>query len=384
MKKLLMYCTVFMAGTVMMFAQNPVISIIGGSTTVDWAGDLDMATTDGVTYTYSGLVVEVPAAGSGVDAGVKFRQAHDWAVNWGSASFPGGTAVNNGANIPATNGTWDVTFNISTGAYNFVPAGVVYDTVALTGNGTSINFSTEDGINYVADNASVEATTYTFSINGAGQWGVADFPAGIATAATVAIAVPANAYNIKFNKETGAYSFSFVTISVTGAGAVDWDTDINLLTQDGVTYTLANQVFAGGEIKFRLNHLWAVSWGSGTFPSGTLVSPGENFTVPAGTYNVSFNRSTAEFSFTTTAGTTTYSKGSVVVYPNPANASWTFSIANGTLTNIQIVDLTGKVVANQAANTQQATVNAAALANGVYFAKVNSAEGTSVIKVVKN
>jgi hypothetical protein len=378
-KKLLLLLAVFMLGAVTMFAQNPVISILGGSTTVGWSGDLDMATTDGVTYTYSNLVVTVPSS----DPGVKFRQGHDWGTNWGSTAFPSGTATPNGANIPATNGTYNVTFNRTSGAFSFVPVGVTYDVVVLVGGGATLTLSTSDGVNYHSNGVALQEGAYHFNINGTGQYGGTGFPSGTAMNPG-SITVPANTYNITYSTETDVYNFGFVTISAIGGGVVNWDTDVDFATTDGVNYMIASQVFVGGEMKFRQNHNWDLSWGSGIFPSGTLVSPGENFTVPAGTYRVMFNRTTAEFSMSDVAGVTTVVKNNVSVYPNPSATSWNFSTTGATLTNVKVTDITGKTVINQAVNGQIANVNATALSAGVYFASVTANGATTVLRVVKN
>jgi hypothetical protein len=52
-KKLLMFCAVFLAGTAIMKADFPVIGIVGGSTPAAWnaANSIQMTTTNGVTYT---------------------------------------------------------------------------------------------------------------------------------------------------------------------------------------------------------------------------------------------------------------------------------------------------------------------------------------------
>lgn len=373
-----MFCTVFMAGTAMMMAQNPVISILGGSTSVGWTGDLDMATADGVNYTYNGLVVTIPAS----DAGVKFRRDHDWPVNWGANSFPNGTGTQNGPNIPATNGTWDVTFNITTGAYSFVPAGVHFDTVSIVGS-SSLVMTTVDGIMYTADNALLDTADFSFRVNDAAVgWGSASFPTGIAVSGQ-SIPVQGNSYNITFNKNTGAYSFNFVRISLIGAGVVNWDTDTQLTTTDGVNYTLSNFTFAGGEGKFRLNNAWGTSWGTLEFPSGTATSvDGPNMVITAGTYDVTFNRITGVFAFTApSAGINTFKTTAVTVYPNPAQSVWNFSAGSNTINAIQITDVTGKVMFSQNNST---TVNAAGFASGIYFARVTMGNTAQTIRVVKN
>jgi len=53
------------------------------------------------------------------DGGVKFT-IEGWGSNWGSSGFPYGSGVNNGANIPATAGTYQVYFNDISGQYYFM------------------------------------------------------------------------------------------------------------------------------------------------------------------------------------------------------------------------------------------------------------------------
>jgi len=99
-------------GGIMKFANT--ISLIGAQIGTPWTTDLDLTTTDGTTYT---LLSQVLQAG-----GLKFRQNHEWtpgSVDWGSAAFPSGIGVNGGANIPVVAGTYDITLNVLTGAYNF-------------------------------------------------------------------------------------------------------------------------------------------------------------------------------------------------------------------------------------------------------------------------
>ncbi len=53
----------------------------------------------------------------------KFRANDAWDVNWGSASFPEGTATQDGPNIPIPAGVYDITFSDITGAYSFAGTG---------------------------------------------------------------------------------------------------------------------------------------------------------------------------------------------------------------------------------------------------------------------
>lgn len=377
MKKLL-FLVALIAGTTS-FAQNANIGLLGGSTVTGWTSDTDMVTTDGVVYTLNNVVITVPES----DSGVKFRLDDAWATSWGGGSFPSGTASSPGQNIPAINGTYNVMFNLSTLQYSFTSTS--FDVLTTTGI-AALNLQTVDGVNYFYNNYTFEANGgLKFAAAAGGNWGGAGFPLGTATAGGQDIPVQAGTYNIKFNKQTLAYSFDFVTVSIIGAGAIDWDTDIALTTTDGDIYTLNSVTLVGGEIKFRVNNNFDQSWGGTTFPSGTGDSApgGPNLMVTAGTYSVTFNRSTGEYSFDEpTASTGKFAVNAVTAYPNPTQNNWNFTAATA-INNVAIVDATGKEVLSANYNTQDVTVNASGLAAGIYFARVSANNTVQVIKVVK-
>ena len=54
------------------------------------------------------------------DTTLKFLTDSSWSSNWGSDTFPSGTGVSNGANIPVTAGSYVVIFNDIDGGYTFV------------------------------------------------------------------------------------------------------------------------------------------------------------------------------------------------------------------------------------------------------------------------
>ncbi len=87
----------------------PVISLIGSEG--GWNTDVDMQTTDGINYT---LLHHSFAQGE-----IKFRQDHNWSINWGSSNFPWGTGTQGGANIPIAAGMYDVYFHRPSGNYYF-------------------------------------------------------------------------------------------------------------------------------------------------------------------------------------------------------------------------------------------------------------------------
>ncbi|WP_188621873.1 T9SS type A sorting domain-containing protein [Flavobacterium suaedae] len=380
MKRVLFLMAMF-ACTTITFAQFDNIGMLGGSTATGWDSDTDMMTTDGVVYTLNDVEIVVPEEGSGIDPGVKFRKDDAWTDNWGGNGFPSGTASPGGANIPAVNGTYDVTFNLSTLQYSFVATG--FSEVNIEIDAVPLEMFTTDGITYSANNVALDAGNVAFSVDGT-SWGSSDFPSGTAVEGQQ-IPVLANSYNITFNLDTKAYSFDFVTISMIGDGIVDWNTDVDMATTDGInyTYTLTS---AGGDGKFRLNHDWNPGWGSTEFPSGVGSTEGgaTNIPIPAGTYNVSFNRETGAYNFDdVTAGREGFTVNKLSVYPNPSATVWNFEAVNQNISQLEIVDITGKTVYNTAVNASATTVETSSFASGVYFARVYTGASVQTLKVVK-
>ena len=95
------------------FQVAPVTLIGNGISGGGWTTDVVLTSTDGgKTFTKSGLQL--------VEGGVKFRVNNAYATSWGGTAFPSGTgALNSSDNIPTTPGTYDVTFDRSTGEYAF-------------------------------------------------------------------------------------------------------------------------------------------------------------------------------------------------------------------------------------------------------------------------
>lgn len=362
-----------------LFAQFPSIGIIGDATPTGWDSDTDLTTTDGVIYTIDNFTL---TAGT-----VKFRQDNSWDNNWGGTTWPSGTGVfNSSTNIPSQPGLYNITFNLDTKEYNFENAGN-FSSVDVMGGGATFTMYTTDGITYYSDNVTFDVqTSVQFSVDEGAGMGGNGFPDGTATAGG-SVSVPANSYNIVYNIDTGEYMFNFVTISLTGTGVQDWGVDADFTTTDGFSYTLNSYTFQDGEVKFRLNHDWGVTWGNASFPSGTatVVGNGGNIAIPAGTYAVTFNRSTGDFAFTEpTAGTANFSLSALVAYPNPTVGAWTFNAGSDTIDTITLTDISGKVIYSQNVNASQAVVNAGQWAKGIYLACITSGSRVKNIKLVKN
>lgn len=191
----------------------PLISITGdGVEGMTWGQDTDMTTSDGVHYSLNDISL--------VNGSVKFRQNHDWGMNWGEDSFPSGTGVQDGASIGiGVPGHYSVVFNRTTGAYAFS-----FHSIAIVGDGTLTGWpndpqtdpnvlTTTDGVTYTLANITLQNGGVKFRQDNswAVNWGTNAFPSGNATQDGDNIPVTAGAYSITFNRMTGAFDFAVLS-----------------------------------------------------------------------------------------------------------------------------------------------------------------------------
>ncbi len=278
------------------------IEIIGTSVyPYDWITGTDLQTSDGNIYT----LYNYPLKGGEL----KFRQNKDWTVNWGSTAFPTGTGYQDGPNIPVPAGTYNISFNRTTGDYNFIctecshTIGIIGSSVPPYYNWISeVKMFTLDGVIFNLKDYYLAAGELRFRQDNdwAINWGGSSFPTGVGNIFLPNIQVVAGNYNISFNRETGEYYFESYQprIGILGTALNGWvGDDIPLQTNDGVNYTLPNHPFAAGEAKFRQNNEWNINWGNTDFPYGYGYANGPNIPIPAGNYNVSFDRHSGWYAF---------------------------------------------------------------------------------------
>ena len=248
---------------------------------------------------------------------IKFRQGSSWDVNWGSNSFPIGTGVQDGADIPITAGTYVVSFNSSSGDYNFVPT-TPSPIISIVGSGVNgwpedqttpeITLFTSDGISYVINNLEVTSGLVKFrkDLSWDVNWGDSTFPIGMGILNGPNIPTIAGTYDVTFNISNATYTFIpssnvFPSIGIWGP-AVDSQNgyagpDVDMTTTDGIIYTLSGFFFSSGQAYFRQDNATTFVWGSTTYPTGTAVLTGPSLFIPGGEHFVTFNRITGEYSF---------------------------------------------------------------------------------------
>lgn len=189
----------------------PVVGIIGSATPGGWDADTDMMLAPSGDSSEWVLRVEL------LDGELKFRANHDWAVNWGGATFPSGVATLDGPNIQVVAGEYNISFNSFTGEYNFQQI-LVYDRIGLVGAGTptgswDVDFfltqsETDENVWYL-DNIDLNGEVKfradsMWTVN----WGATDFPMGIGTQDGPNIPAAPGTYGIIFNSATGEYNFT--------------------------------------------------------------------------------------------------------------------------------------------------------------------------------
>ena len=368
--------------TGMSFSQT--LGIVGQFT--GWATGSDVVMTNDGSGVWTATNVAITAGG------VKFRYDNDWGVSWGfdaaltSTPWPAGSATsNNGGDIIAVDGFYDVTFNMNNLTYEFVAVTPPFDNVGFNGNfnsyGAAVPMFTTDGIQYLKSDFQFSAAGMKFiNATASETFGGTMFPMGAAVLNGPEIPVTTGFYNVGFDKSLSGYGFQQVPVGIIGSAIppYDWSADVPMTSTDGgVTFTLNNFAINDGVCKFRTNGTWATNWGGTDFPSGTGVLGAGDLPVAVGTYDISFNRVTGAYSFQT-ASLTENQLVKVTVSPNPANEVVNFNIDAENFT-ITLVDMAGKVVATSTSND----LNISSLNNGLYTYLVKTANGVATGKLIK-
>ncbi len=186
------------------------IGIIGSATPGGWDNDTDMVQDPSDKSLWKLRIVLT-------EGEAKFRAENDWGVNWGNGDFPSGVALPDGANIPVPAGEYVVTFNSTTGEYNFELL-VLYNTVGLIGPATP-NANWETDVDMTKDSNdesfwfinSIDLTTSEAKFRAEDawtvNWGAPVWPSGIGTQDGPNIPITGGTYRVTLNSATGEFAF---------------------------------------------------------------------------------------------------------------------------------------------------------------------------------
>ena len=376
------------------------IGLVGDATPGGWDVDTDLAQDGNNPDLWKVDVILT-------DGEVKFRANHAWTISWGGTDFPSGTAVPGGENIPVTEGTYRVSFNTATLAYDFQKL-ENYEFISLIGNAVpgGENWDKDLDLTQSEEDATVWKGTFEL-VQGEAKfranhdwpinWGSADFPTGIGVQDGANIPVEAGRYKITFNSLSGEYNFeAFVvydSISIVGKNGPfgDWPGDDGsrdayltvspdndqVWTGKSIVLTTADPLISDNGIKFRANTAWTVNWGSADFPSGTGTQDGPNILCIEGTYDVVFNTLTGEYMFTASSANHELLDPSVInIYPNPTVQELNIDVSELKINedvNINIFDMSGKMIKSKRFNSANILkMNVSELKAGNYFLNIVS------------
>ncbi len=73
----------------------------------------------------------------------------------------------------------------------------------------------------------------------------------------------------------------------------------------------------------------------------------------------------------------------ILVYPNPNTGEFTIELNNGSVKNVDVMDLTGRVIVSNTSSNDKVDFNISTLANGIYYVRIQSNNSVEVIKIVK-
>lgn len=220
------------------------------------------------------------------------------------------------------------------------------------------------------------------------NWGGAAFPSGVGVQDGPNIPITQSGYyNVAFNSQTGAYTFTLVsqppTISIIGSTiGTPWNTDLNLSSANGRDYSLLNTTLTQGIAKFRQNAAWFINWGNSTFPSGIGVQDGPNIPITSGNYNITFNRYSGAYVFSSALSNPDLNSSTVSLFPNPATDFIVLTTTDRELGAVKIRDVLGKTLGEFITSKPNITIDCSSYPNGMYFISFQNDTQIGVKRVI--
>ena len=171
----------------------------------------------------------------------------------------------------------------------------------------------------------------------------------------------------------------FITsITINGAG------NVNTISTAGGTLQMEAIALPSNETS---SYFWTVVDGSGsaTISNSGLLTASSNgtVTVTATSYDVMGETATMMVTISNqTTGINEPSLQNLNIYPNPVQNELFIELENGQITEINILDLTGKAVYSMS-NTNAKSINVSALKQGIYILKAHTESGVYTKRFIK-
>ncbi len=261
--------------------------IVGSATPNSWDGP-------DIPFYETGTPNEYVAYATFIDGDIKIRKDNAWDVSYGDANLDGILDTDSDNDIAVTAGTYKVLFNETTLAYS-----IEAYTWEIVGSATANGWDGPD-LAMTYDSTSDTWKALVALVNGVikirqnNTWDVsygdANLDGILDTDSDNDIAVTAGNYLVTVNTNTLEYSIEAIDVwgIVGDATPNQWDgpdTKFNLdFSQEGVWY-LNDMVLTDGQIKFRTNDDWSLSYGDATLDGILDGDDNNNILVTAGVYD---------------------------------------------------------------------------------------------------
>jgi len=85
-----------------------------------------------------------------------------------------------------------------------------------------------------------------------------------------------------------------------------------------------------------------------------------------------------------TVSTTDFEADGISAFPNPSKDAWNVSSENAPITQVQVFNAIGQVVWSAVPHNEMVAIDASALKPGLYITRIQTANGTSVLKLIKD
>lgn len=190
-------------------------------------------------------------------------------------------------------GTWIVTLDMNNLTYTVVKP-VLYMAGAANGWATNDYLASNDAVNFKGY-MYLDQNGFKFCTQP--EWKGTNYGADFNTAgdaANITMTEPAGYYMVEVDLSAKTYTLTpITTIGIIGSAAPNgWDSDVDMTyvpynaeTKELGYWEIKDVTLTDGEIKFRANDAWDISWG-GTPDALTTQGGAANLSVEAGTYDI--------------------------------------------------------------------------------------------------
>lgn len=184
------------------------------------------------------------------------------------------------------------------------------------------------------------------------------------------------------NATTGCFTEATVEVTVNLAPAPTGDAVQAFSVFNSSEATVANLVATGNNVVWYATEADALAGVNPLDVTTELVSGGIYYAMQTTTQGCTSVAPLA-VTVTVTLGTSSFDLKELKYYPNPVtnvlNVEYT-----GTITGVEVFNMLGQKIASKNVNEMSTTIDMSNLASGSYFVKVNAANGSKTIKVMKN